>query len=171
MLSLSLSKNEFHSYYKNYIDLVEDSDIVNGLISSFKRTEAFFQTIPSEKLEFQYAPGKWTIKEIIQHLIDAEIVFAYRALRFAREDKTALPGFDENHYAKTSHANNYSIDKLIKHYGAVRQATIHLFESFSPETLLKTGNASGSEMSIRALGYVIIGHETHHSKVIRERYL
>lgn len=166
-----LSSNEYNPYYKSYIDKVGDLNLIEGLKSSLKKTEHFFDSIPDDKLEYTYADGKWTIKEIIQHLIDTEIVFSYRALRFARNDKTELPGFDENAYAQTSFANNKKLNELIEHYAAVRKSTIALFSNFDTETLSRIGNASGSNMSVRALGFVIIGHETHHCNIIRERYL
>lgn len=171
-MSLSdLSDIEYHPYYKNYIEQVAYKDLIEGLEDSFAITLSFFKTIPNDKLAYQYAEGKWTIKEIIQHIIDAEIVFSYRALRFARNDKTSLPGFDENAYVPSSLANNVSLGQLLNHYSSVRQSTIALFKSFDKEMLVRIGQASGSDMSVRALGFVIIGHETHHCKIIRERYL
>lgn len=166
-----LSDNEYHPYYKNYIDQVEDVNIIEGLEGSFRRTLSFLKEIPSDKLTYQYAEGKWTIKEIVQHLIDSEIIFSYRALRFARNDQVSLPGFDENTYVPASLANNRSLDQLLNHYASVRQSTIALFSSFDKDMLLRVGQASESNMSVRALGFVIIGHETHHCKIIKERYL
>lgn len=166
-----LSDHEYHPYYKNYITQVVYNDLIEGLKDSFAKTLSFFKSIPNDKLGYQYAEGKWTVKEIIQHLVDAEIVFSYRALRFARNDKTSLPGFDENAYVPSSLANNVSLDQLLNHYSFVRQSTIALFKSFDKEMLMRIGQASGSDMSVRALGFVIIGHETHHCKVIKERYL
>ena len=134
-------------------------------------TEAFLNAIPKDKLEYRYAEGKWTVKEIIQHIIDTERIFAYRALRVARNDKTALPGFEENDYALTGNANARTLESLLAEYKAVRQATIALFNSFSDDMLKHIGTASNSPISARAIGFIIIGHEAHHCNVIKERYL
>jgi hypothetical protein len=171
MLVSDLNSNEYHAYYKNYIDLAASENLKDGLSNSMISTEAFLKAIPNNKFEYRYAEGKWTIKEIIQHLIDAEIVFAYRALRFSRNDRTELPGFDENVYAEKSLANNRSKEQLIDNYMAVRKASIAIFNSFDKDALLKVGMASNSIMSVRALGFVIIGHEKHHCRIITERYL
>ncbi|MGB6268909.1 MAG: DinB family protein, partial [Olleya sp.] len=114
---------------------------------------------------------KWNIKEIINHLIDSERIFCYRALRFARQDNTALSGFNENDYVDFSHAKNRTIDSLIEEYKTVRQATITLYNSFTDESLLFRGIAGSGEVSVRALGFLIIGHEKHHINVIKQRYL
>lgn len=166
-----LNSNEYHIYYKNYIDLASGDVLMDGLNNSMITTESFLKSIPENSLEYSYAQGKWTIKEIIQHIIDAESVFIYRALRFARGDKTELPGFDENFYAETSLANNRSKEQLINNYLASRKATIAMFDGFDYNMLLKIGTASNSKMSVRALGFAIIGHEIHHCNVIKERYL
>lgn len=171
MTVLDLNTNEYHPYYKNYIDLAIGNELIGGLQASLDKTVTFLESIPDNKLEYRYADGKWTIKEIIQHLMDAEVVFAYRALRFARNDKTELPGFDENFYAEMSSANKKTKADLLSSYRALRLFTINLFKSFDSQTLQNIGTASNSKMSVRALGFVIIGHETHHCKVIKERYL
>ena len=123
------------------------------------------------KHEFRYAEGKWTIKDIILHLIDAERIFAYRALRIARNDNTALPGFEENDYVVAANANNREYESLLAEYETVRNATISLFETFSSEDLLRLGTASNNSVSVRAIGYIMLGHELHHKNVILERYL
>jgi len=171
MNSSQLSIGEYLPYYATYINKANCSDLINGFEDSLVNTLSFFDSIPNEKFEYQYAQGKWTIKEIIQHIIDAERVFTYRALCFAREDRTPLPSFDENNYAKVSNANSRSAQSLINEYEALRQSTISLFKSFSNEVLINIGIASGGEMSVRAIGFVIIGHEKHHIDVIKERYL
>ena len=123
------------------------------------------------KHEFRYAEGKWTIKDIILHLIDAERIFAYRALRIARNDKTALPGFEENDYVVTANANNREYESLFTEYETVRNATISLFKTFTSEDFLRLGTASNNSISVRAIGYITLGHELHHKNVILERYL
>jgi uncharacterized damage-inducible protein DinB len=124
-----------------------------------------------DKFDYQYAEGKWTIKEIIQHLIDSERVFSYRALRISRNDKTPLPGFDENDYVANSNGKERSLQSLLTEMAVVRQSTLSLFNSFSHEQLTKIGNASNREVSVRAIGFIIIGHQKHHQKVFSERYL
>ncbi|MDU8886159.1 DinB family protein [Yeosuana sp. MJ-SS3] len=171
MNSSKLPTREYLPYYSSYIGKANCSDLINGLEDSLGNTLSFFNSIPNEKFEYQYSEGKWTIKEIIQHIIDAERVFTYRALCFAREDKTPLPSFDENNYAKVCKANSRSVKSLINEYAASRKSTILLFKSFSDDTLKNIGVASGGEMSVRAIAFVIVGHEKHHVDIIKERYL
>ena len=166
-----LSASEYANYYSNYIKKAGSEELISGLDSSLSSVIAFFKAIPKDKLEYRYETGKWSVKDIIQHLIDTERVFAYRALRFAREDKTALPGFKQNAYGVKANANKKSGEELLKEYQLVRESTIMLFKSFNEETLKIIGVASGSDMSVRAIGFVIIGHEKHHCQVIKERYL
>lgn len=167
-----LQPNEFASYYGNYIAQVSDEyTLIEELEISLHRFIKFVQDIPMDKFDYRYAEGKWTIKDIIQHIIDAERVFAYRALRFARNDKTELPGFEENDYVDEANGNKRSIMELLTELSAVRHATILLFKSFTQEQLVRIGIASENPMSVRAAGFVIIGHQNHHQKVFEERYL
>ncbi len=167
----NLQPNEFASYYENYIKLVPEQDIIKGLIKQKEEMLHFFKSIPVFKHEFQYAEGKWTIKDIILHLIDAERIFTYRALRIARNDKAELPGFEENEYVIEANANNREYESLLVEYEIVRNATISLFETFTSEELIRLGTASNNSVSVRAIGYIILGHELHHKNVILERYL
>ncbi|CAM3931200.1 DinB family protein [Flavobacterium cucumis] len=166
-----LQPNEYAAYQMNYIRLVPEEDIVKGLISQKEEMLHFFTSIPTFKQEYRYAPNKWTIKDIILHLIDAERIFAYRALRIARNDATPLPGFDENDYVINAKANERDFESLLHEYSAVRNATISLFEHFTELELKKLGNASHSSVSVRGIGYCILGHELHHKNIIVERYL
>jgi len=131
----------------------------------------FVQNIPMDKHDYRYAEGKWTIKDIIQHLIDSERIFAYRALRFSRYDKTELPGFDENHYVEHAYANKRHMKDLLTELSTVRHATMQMFSSLNEEQLLRSGIASGHNVSVRALGFMTIGHQNHHMKIFQERYL
>ena len=167
----NLQPNEFAPYYENYIKLVPEQDIVKGLVQQKEEMLHFFKSVPVFKHEFRYAEGKWTVKDIILHLIDAERIFAYRALRIARNDKTALPGFEENDYVITANANNREYESLLAEYESVRNATVSLFETFTSEDLLRLGTASNCSVSVRAIGYITLGHELHHKNVILERYL
>ncbi len=162
---------EYAPYYATYINKAVKNDLLVGLAENAETFSAFIKSIPAEKLDYRYAEGKWTVKEVIVHLLDAERIFAYRALRFARKDKTPLAGFEENDYVPESNAGNQSIESLLEEFSAVRQATITLFKSFTPEMCLRTGASNGKEISVRALGFIIVGHTVHHSQTIRERYL
>lgn len=168
---MNISHDEFNPYYLPYIQLSANQDIVLGLKKNVISVVDFYQNIPSEKLEHAYAEGKWTPKDILLHIIDTERVFVYRAMRIARQDKTEMVGFEQDDYVDAGKANNRTINSLIEEYKAVRNATIVLFDSFSDEELKSIGKANGSPVSVRAIGYIITGHENHHNNVIRERYL
>ncbi len=167
-----LPKSEYNPYYHNYILALDES--ANILETLIKGRDAFLKLIgdaPDSKMEYAYAAGKWTLAELIAHIIDAERVFQYRALRFARGDKTTLPGFEQDDYVLTCGANQREKQDLLAEYKAVRESTIQLFKSFTDEMLGRIGVASGSEMSVRALGFVICGHQAHHLRIVQERYL
>ena len=166
-----LNETEYIPYFKGYIDNAKGFKLLPGLQSSYNEAIDFYLSIDANKLSYRYAEGKWTIKEIICHLIDTERIFCYRALRFARQDKTVLSGFDENDYVEYSKADNRSIKDLLEEYQSVRGATISLFKSFDDETLLSKGLAGTGQVSVRALGFLIVGHEKHHIRIIKERYL
>jgi uncharacterized damage-inducible protein DinB len=167
-----LQPAEYASYYQVYIDEVSSEySLLEELEVALHRFIKFVQDIPMDKFNYRYAEGKWTIKEIIQHLIDSERIFAYRALRFSRNDTTELPGFDENFYATQVNANARNLMSLLNEFSAVRHATIALFKNYSDTDLLKQGIASGRTVSVRALGFIIIAHQNHHQRIFQERYL
>ena len=171
MKSNQLPINEYADFYKSYIQALEDVELIEELEISLHDFIRFVQNIPMDKFDYRYAEGKWTIKEIIQHLIDSERVFSYRALRISRNDKTPLPGFDENEYVANSNGNKRNLQGLLTELAVVRQATLSLFNSFSQEQLQYVGIASDNEVSVRAIGFIIIGHQKHHQKIFAERYL
>ncbi len=171
MLITKPEPTEFASYYGKYINQVEGNDLLDALEENAKSFSAFIKTISVEKLDYRYAEGKWTIKEIIVHLADAERIFAYRALRFARKDKTPLAGFEENNYVPESNTANQSAEQLLEEFNAVRKASIALYKSFTAEMSLRAGAANGNEISVRALGFIMVGHVVHHQQTIVERYL
>lgn len=172
MKPTQLQPNEYAPFYANYITQVSDEyTLIEELEISLHRYIKFVQDIPMDKFDYSYAEGKWTIKDIIQHTIDAERVFAYRALRFARNDKTELPGYEEDDYANEANGNKRSIMELLTEFSAVRHATLLLFKSFNEEQLLRIGYANNNPMSVRALGFIVIGHQNHHQRVFEERYL
>ncbi len=171
MNSNELTKEEYSSWYQPYVSTLDNVVLMEELEISVHRLVKFVQNIPMDKFDYRYAEGKWTIKDILQHLIDCERIFSYRALRFARFDPTPLPGFDENDYALNSGGNARSIQNLLSELLTVRESTLSLFKNFSDQILMRKGMASGSEMTVRALGFIIIGHQNHHQSVFEERYL
>lgn len=167
-----LNSNEYASYYETYIRQVSDEyTLIEELEISQHRLIKFVQNIPMDKFDYRYAEGKWTIKDILQHLIDSERIFAYRALRFSRNDATPLASFDENAYVDQANANARSIMDLLTELAVVRQSSLSLFKTFTQEQLSRNGVASDCLMSVRALGFVIIGHQNHHQMIFEERYL
>jgi uncharacterized damage-inducible protein DinB len=167
-----LNTDEYASFYGTYIGQVsEEYTLIEELEISVHRLVKFVQDIPMDKFDYRYAEGKWTIKDILQHLIDAERIFAYRALRFARNDQTPLASFEENDYVDEANANKRSIQDLLTELAVVRQASLSLFKSFTDEELKRKGIASNNPMSVRALGFVIVGHQNHHQRIFQERYL
>jgi len=163
---------EFPPYAIMYIKLLPDDGLLlKHLKENFDKTKEFILSLPEEKLTYRYAKNKWTIKEILVHIIDDERIYAYRALCFARNDKTELPGFEQDDYALFSNANERSIENILNEYEAVRNATITLFESFDEAALLRKGIANKNKATVRALGYHLAGHELHHINIIKEKYL
>src|SRR5258707_5508809 len=158
-------------FYKNYVKQIEEPDMLQALRISGHRMSELVHSIPAGKADHAYAPGKWTIREVLCHIMDAERIFSYRALRFARNDKTPLSGFEENDYASQANASARSLQKIATEMANLRSATIDLFESFTPEMLNRKGTAGTKELSVIALGFIISGHETHHRKILVERYL
>lgn len=171
MYSNQLEVNEYASFYTPYIQALDNVHLVEELEICLHDFIKFVQNIPMDKFDFRYAEGKWTIKDIIQHLIDAERIFSYRALRISRNDKTPLAGFEEDYYVANTDANKRGIQDLLAEFSAVRHATIFLFKSFSDKQLLNVGIVNDSAVSVRAIGFIVIGHQKHHQRVFKERYL
>lgn len=171
MKKSELKINEYAGFFATYINNVDDVELIEELEISVHRLIKFVQNIPMDKFDYRYAEGKWTIKDILQHIIDAERIFAYRALRFARNDKTKLAGFDENSFVENVDANSRSIMDLLTELAVVRQASLSLYKSFSDDVLMRVGIASENEISVRAIGFIIIGHQNHHQRIFEERYL
>ena len=171
MRTTDLSTTDYNSYYQPYIEALGNVELMDGLITGMDQLVNQIKSIPEEKLTYAYGVGKWTILEVLVHLIDTERVFQYRALRFYRNDKTPLPGFDQDEYVPASKANNRTRESIIKEFKAVRQSTIALFETFEEEGLQRTGMASSAKMSVGAVGLIISGHQKHHQAIIENRYL
>jgi DinB family protein len=169
--SIRPKPDEHIEYYSTYIDRVPDGDIVETLSRQTPETLAFLRAIPDSKADHRYAPGKWSIKEIIGHLADGERVFQYRAFRFSRADATAVPGFDENLYVENAPFSRLRMADLIDDLEHLRRSTIHMFGSMDEEAFARRGVANDHEISVRAIAFIMAGHETHHLQVMRERYL
>lgn len=171
MLKRRPKENEFAPYYGGYIAKTEGEDVIQLLKDYKESTTAFLQSLPLEKWDYAYAEGKWTIKEVILHIIDTERVFAYRSMRIARGDKTALPGFDQDLYVAGSNAAERSAGSLIAEYMATREATIFFFENLTDEASIEKGTASGVVFTPHGTAFITAGHENHHIQIIKERYL
>jgi hypothetical protein len=161
---------EHNPYYTRYINLVPEGDLMAQLERTGRETAKLLRGVSPKKSQFRYAPDKWSVREVLGHLIDAERVFTYRALTFARADATALPAFDENAWAKSSNAGDRPLGDIVNEFEAVRGATVTMFRGFTEEQFTRSGTANNSPISVRALAYIIAGHERHHVKILRERY-
>lgn len=171
MNSNQLPQNEYSKFNATYINALDNVNLLEELEICLHDFIKFVQNIPIDKFDYRYAEGKWTIKDIIQHIIDAERIFSYRALRISRNDQTPLPGFEENDYVENTNANARSIQELLTEMATVRQSTLLLFKSFTEKQLQLIGTASNHLVSVRALGFLVIGHQKHHQRVFQERYL
>lgn len=166
-----ITSKEFKDYYKLYLDRVSPNTKLFEALEHQDELIKFFSSIPKEKLDFRYAPDKWTPKQILQHLIDTERIFMNRALRFAREDYTELPGYDENHYAEHCFSNSRTVADMLEEYKVVRTSSIYLYKSFNDRVLTNIGKASGGVFSVRVIPFIVCGHQKHHIHIIKERYL
>jgi uncharacterized damage-inducible protein DinB len=163
--------DEYAPYYGTYIGKVPDGDLRSMLSSQLAETLALIQSIPESRGGHRYAPDKWSIKEVLGHLADSERIFSYRALRIARGDATPLPGFEQDDYIPAGGFDGRTLRDLADELAAVRQATIHLFAHLDQTALERRGTASGKPVSVRALAYIIAGHELHHLGILKTRYL
>lgn len=165
-------EGEYAPYAIRYIGLLPDDGLVlRHMEENLRATREFILSLPEERLAYRYDEGKWTIKEILVHVSDDERIYAYRALRFARGDKTELPGFEQDDYAAHSGASGRGIEDILEEFATVRRATVSLFKGLGREALVRAGVADGKVMSVRAAAYHIAGHELRHVNIIRERYL
>lgn len=174
MTSLTINRpdeTEYISYYGRYVSLVPEGDILEVLSGQIKETLALLGSVPEERGGFRYAPDKWSIKELVGHMIDSERIFTYRALRFARNDGTPLPGYEQDDYIKNGSFDDYPLSELASELESVRRATVFLFKHLDKDAWSRKGLANDSEASVRALAYIIAGHELHHREILRTRYL
>ena len=162
---------DFPAYFSRYISKANADSLAEAVTLYAKPLLDFYTSLPEVKADYAYAPGKWTIKEVLQHVIDAERVFSYRVMCIARKDKTPLPSFDENSYAENSLAGNRSLASLKEELIAVRKSTDLLINSLSEEQLATQGTSSNLPITANAIGYIVFGHLLHHKEVLEERYL
>ncbi len=170
MLITPPQANEYGAFYANYIAQVTD-DVLFELKNQVKSVADFMKAIPSEKQHYAYAEGKWTIKELLGHLVDTERVMSYRLLRFSRKDSTDLPGFEENDYVLNSTFLQRDFNDLIDEFTAVRKSNLYLITSLTEEQLALSGSANNNKVSVKALLFIMAGHVKHHIRILKERYL
>lgn len=157
--------------FSKYVTLVAEGDIIQTLEQQIENSLSLLRTIPSDKANFRYAPDKWSVKELLGHLIDSERIFSYRALCFARNDQTPLPGYEQNDYVREGNFDSRNLADMAEEFATVRRATIQLFRPLNETEWLRHGKANENDVSVRALAYIIAGHELHHMGVLRSRYL
>lgn len=163
--------NEYAPFYETYVSMVQENELEEAMHSSLEEIREALDEIPAEKADYAYAEGKWTVKQLLQHIIDTERVFSYRAICIARGEQQPLPGFDENSYASLAFVEQRSLKEMKEELLALRSSVYLMFKGFTAEMLARTGTASGKTISVNALGYITIGHIRHHFRILKERYL
>lgn len=158
-------------YFKNYVDQVPEEDLLTGFQNQSAVIKHFLNSITEDQSNYAYDTGKWTIKEVLQHIIDGERIFNYRALCFARKETASLPGFDENVYAENSNANRRTWQDLVDEFAAVRSSTEFLYKSFTDEALQTSGISNNNPATVISFGFITLGHFYHHKRVLQEKYL
>jgi len=170
-MTMRPESTEYAPDYGKYVMLVPDGDLAATLSRQLDATLALLSPLSEQQAAFAYAPGKWSIKEVVGHVTDGERVFAYRALRIGRNDKTPLPGFEQDDYVASANFNERTLSSLLEEFAAVRQASVQLFKNFTEKEWQRRGTANGQEITPLSLAYIIAGHELHHVDVLRTRYL
>ena len=163
-------KDEYVLYYHTYIEKVPEGDVIKSMDKQIAEVKRLFKNITKKQSVFRYSPEKWSVKEVIGHILEAERVLAYRTLRFARNDNKDLHGFDENEYINQSNYNEIKLADLIEEFCALRTSNVLMFKNFTDEMSLRSGTANGNKFTVRALAYIMTGHVHHHLKILRERY-
>ncbi|MFP7298835.1 DinB family protein [Neobacillus niacini] len=164
-------ESEYPNYYQPYIQLVPNGEIVQLLRENLLAVVNFFHGLSEEEANHRYASGKWSVKEVLGHIIDTERIMTYRLLRVGRGDQTALAGFNETDYVEAAQIHNLSMEAILEDFKATRNAAITLIQNIPAEAWTNIGNANGMEITTRAIAYIIAGHEIHHRKIVEERYL
>jgi uncharacterized damage-inducible protein DinB len=163
--------SEYLPYYERYIGLVPEGDVVSTLVNQMIETQSLLRALPASVATYRYAPEKWSVNELVGHMIDSERIFTSRALRFARNDPAPMPSFDQNDYVRNATFDSYPLADLASELEAVRQATIFLFRHMDEQAWSRRGVANNAEVSVRALAYIVAGHELHHREILSARYL
>jgi uncharacterized damage-inducible protein DinB len=163
--------SDYHEYYRSYVDRVPEGDITVTIAEQWVETRALLDAIPADREEYRYAPGKWSVREVVGHLIDVERLFAFRALWFARGANSPLPAMEQDEWAETSNAGARGLADLTDEWDAARASSIRLFNSFDATAWMRTGIASGYEVRVRALPWMLAGHELHHRALLHRDYL
>lgn len=171
LLNGTVTKDEYGDFYAGYIQLSRGENLFKQLEQGRERMSNLLQMLDDKQALYRYEENKWSVKEMIGHMIDTERIMTYRALSFARNEQTALPGFEQDEYVAAAEFDHLPVDQFHSDYLLVRASTLSLFQSFTPEMLMRKGVASGSRCSVRALGFIIAGHEIHHFNILKERYL
>ena len=161
---------EYVPYYEKYVSLVPDQDILATLEKQLTETVRLLSARAEDQGDLRYAPGKWSVKEVLGHVIDTERIFSYRALRIARNDKTPIEGYEQDDYVKNAPFDKYSLALLIEEFTSVREATLSLFRGLDEPAWVRHGVANNSEVSVRAIAYIVAGHELHHRRILQEKY-
>ncbi len=164
-------ETEYLPYYGKYISRVADGNIVNLLSEQLNETLTLLRGVSESQANSRYAPDKWSVKELLGHVIDGERIFAYRALRFARNDKTDLPGYEQDDYVRNASFDDWPLEELASEFEAVRRSTLSLLSHLDRDAWMRKGLANNSEVSVRALAYIIAGHELHHREILQSKYL
>jgi hypothetical protein len=162
--------SEYAPYYSRYISLVKGDDILTALEHQLPVTKALFSSLTSQQGDFRYAPDKWSVKQVLGHVVDTERIFSYRALRIARGDQTPIEGFEQDDYARDGFFENRTLSNLLDEYETVRKATLSLFQNLDPAAWGRSGTANNNKITVRAAAYIIAGHELHHMQVLKEKY-
>lgn len=165
------TSEEYHPFYENYVKIVPEGSFLTTFKQESANTAKLLSGLTEAQWNHSYATGKWTLKELLVHMMDSERVFAYRALRIARGDQTLLPGFEQDDYIPTSEANTRTGQNILTEWTALRASTLAFLDNLTPTMIERTGTASGAKVSVRALGYMLLGHELHHRNIIKDRYL
>ena len=165
------AENEYLSYYNNYIKLVPQGNIVALMEKQNTQFCEYLAQVSEEKAGYRYAEGKWSLKEVIGHLIDVELIFLYRALRVSRNDQTLIPGFEQDDYVANGNYDEQDLSSLVEQFFHVRRSSVSLFKSFKDAMWTNTGNANGHTISTRAIAFIMVGHVIHHMQIIQKRYL
>lgn len=162
--------DEYGEFYKDYIELVDSPNVIESLIQQGQQVFSLIQTLSDEEAAFRYAENKWSVQEVLGHLIDTERIMAYRALCISRGEKKSLPGYDQDEYVNEANFSSRSLQNMSTEYDALRNANISMFSGFNEEQIKRKGTANQTKVSVRGLAYIIAGHEKHHLNILEEKY-